>query len=157
MTLSYGGGGGGGGSGGGGSSGGGSRRMLRLELTDGHATVTGIEYRELTGVKPGSGSGIAPGIKVALARGAQVKCQHGILLFQGDALTILVGRYTNMVSSPNTTPLRVTALPNTTSLNPGAVSKAAESRRKGRAECVQLPLTVHHLYYEYKPSGNPLL
>jgi len=72
------------------ASGSSGRRMLRLDLTDGDATVVAVEYRELTSVE--DASALAPGTKVAVPPGVRIRCQSGILLAHGDALRVLGGR-----------------------------------------------------------------
>lgn len=72
------------------ASGSSGRRMLRLDLTDGDATVVAVEYRELTSVE--DASALAPGTKVAVPPGVRIRCQSGILLAQGDALRVLGGK-----------------------------------------------------------------
>ena len=64
--------------------------MLRLDLTDGDATVVAVEYRELTSVE--DASALAPGTKVAVPPGVRIRCQSGILLAHGDALRVLGGK-----------------------------------------------------------------
>ena len=72
------------------ASGSSGRRMLRLDLTDGDATVVAVEYRELTSVE--DASALAPGTKVAVPPGVRIRCQSGILLAHGDALRVLGGK-----------------------------------------------------------------
>ena len=72
------------------ASGSSGRRMLRLDLTDGDATVVAVEYRELTSVE--DASALAPGTKVAVPPGVRIRCQSGILLAHGDVLRVLGGK-----------------------------------------------------------------
>lgn len=72
------------------ASGSSGRRMLRLDLTDGDATVVALEYRELTSVE--DASALAPGTKVAVPPGVRIRCQSGIILAHGDVLRVLGGR-----------------------------------------------------------------
>ena len=74
------------------ASGSSGRRMLRLDLTDGDATVVAVEYRELTSVEDASALALAPGTKVAVPPGVRIRCQSGVLLAQGDALRVLGGK-----------------------------------------------------------------
>ena len=77
--------------------------MLRLDLTDGDATVVTVEYRELTSVE--DASALAPGTKVAVPPGVRIRCQSGILLAHGDVLRVLGGKVAALAAHDPTTPL----------------------------------------------------
>uniref|UniRef100_A0A671QNF7 Survival of motor neuron-related-splicing factor 30 n=1 Tax=Sinocyclocheilus anshuiensis TaxID=1608454 RepID=A0A671QNF7_9TELE len=66
-------------------------RMLRLLMTDGHTSCTGLEYKQLSKISLNT----PPGTKVKLLGAVQVK--NGLLLLDDSKITILGGEVDHMI------------------------------------------------------------
>uniref|UniRef100_A0A673NCX8 Survival of motor neuron-related-splicing factor 30 n=1 Tax=Sinocyclocheilus rhinocerous TaxID=307959 RepID=A0A673NCX8_9TELE len=66
-------------------------RMLRLQMTDGHTSCTGLEYKHLSKISLNT----PPGTKVKLLGAVQVK--NGLLLLDDSKITVLGGEVDHMI------------------------------------------------------------
>uniref|UniRef100_A0A672LNB5 Survival of motor neuron-related-splicing factor 30 n=1 Tax=Sinocyclocheilus grahami TaxID=75366 RepID=A0A672LNB5_SINGR len=69
----------------------GAPRMLRLQMTDGHTSCTGLEYKHLSKISLNT----PPGTKVKLLGAVQVK--NGLLLLDDSKITVLGGEVDHMI------------------------------------------------------------
>ncbi|XP_008273745.1 tudor domain-containing protein 3 isoform X2 [Stegastes partitus] len=69
----------------------GAPRMLRLQMTDGHTTCVGLEYKHLSKISLNT----PPGTKVKLLGTVQVK--NGVLLLDDSKISVLGGEVEHMV------------------------------------------------------------
>lgn len=66
------------------------KRVLKLELTDGHQTVTAMEYSPIPCLK----THLTPGIKIVLT--GPMRCVNHVLLLEAKNVQLLAGEVSTM-------------------------------------------------------------